>query len=229
MNCTTDEIIEKTLDEIKERFQTNPDLQVVLKNTGEVRQLVDYNGNVFVFNFGKFATAKSIRTPFEIKKMVDQLVADTNAFLVQSFDTNSASGYLSAQKGTENISVVVKMPAPLEAKYRQMEIEYWKDVDETREALREEYGRPEEYMYNPDEEEYNANEEDDYGSAQTPMAGEVQRRTATQMRRTVRINPEPPTVHRSESPPPSVGAAEPAPPAVPRTSWLPGWLGGGPA
>ena len=72
-------------------------------------------------------------------------------------------------------------------------------------------------------------EEDDYGSAQTPMAGEVQRRTATQMRRTVRINPEPPTVHRSESPPPSVGAAEPAPPAVPRTSWLPGWLGGGPA
>ena len=38
MNCTTDEIIEKTLAEIKEKFQTNPKLHVVLKGTGEIRQ-----------------------------------------------------------------------------------------------------------------------------------------------------------------------------------------------
>ena len=54
MNCTTDEIIEKTLAEIKEKFQTNPKLHVVLKGTGEIRQRVDYNGNVFFFNYRRF-------------------------------------------------------------------------------------------------------------------------------------------------------------------------------
>ena len=163
MNCTTDEIIEKTLDEIKERFQTNPKLHVVLKGTGEIRQRVDYNGNVFFFNYRRFMGDEGTRTPFEFKKMVKGVVTEMNEFLVRKFQTNSASGYLDIQEGTESITVIAKMPAPLEAKYRQMEIEYWKDVDETREALRAEYGRPEEYTYNPDEEEYNSNEEDDYG------------------------------------------------------------------
>lgn len=163
MNCTTDEIIENTLAEIKEKLQTNPKLHVVLKGTGEIRQRVDYNGNLFFFNYRRFMGDEGTRTPFEFKKMVKGIVSEINQFLVTKFDTNSASGYLDIQEGTESITVIAKMPAPLEAKYRQMEIEYWKDVDETREALRAESAKPEEYSYNPDDDKYNSTEEDDYG------------------------------------------------------------------
>jgi hypothetical protein len=123
--CNTNDVKKDTLKKIRARLEKDPRLTVNVRNneTGEMelKQLVQYNGDMFFFKYGKFNVAKGFKTFDSFKNHVTQIKNELNRDLISGFNTTAAKGYVNVVAGRDQITMTVKMPPALEKKYNELQ------------------------------------------------------------------------------------------------------------